>query len=90
MAKATSEEIMQEVHKFMSEGVDITISRKNAVMLFGSVIAANVATVFALAGITAVAKRFVTKTEEVVEEPTLGEKTADLLERGAQHLRKVD
>lgn len=54
------EELADFAKDILEEGINVTISRKDGVMLFGAIIAANVATVFVLQGMTRVLKRFVT------------------------------
>lgn len=66
MSKETDvlEATAEVIEDLIDEGVSVYIPRKTAVMLFGAVIVANVATVFVLSGITRLAKKFVVTTEE--------------------------
>jgi hypothetical protein len=51
MNKEQQDQILTDISNMLSEGVDVTIPRKNVYMLLGTVIVANIATVMLCGGI---------------------------------------
>ena len=57
MNKAEIEEVTEIVNNAMNTGISLYVERKSVAKLFTAVIAANVATMFVISGITGVMKK---------------------------------
>ncbi len=70
-APITDTEILWDISNMMNEGIEINIPRKTGIILFGTVIVANVATVMVLGAVVRWANKTVKKNKEKTEDSTL-------------------